>query len=164
MANVLELEAAIALRQAARRDGRLVVLTNGLFDLLHVGHLDYLERAGNLGDVLIVGVNSDLSARTFKGPGHPVVPAPERARLLAALCIVDVVVIFDEPTASELVRALQPDVYVKGGDYTNKPWPEREVALATGCRVELIPILEGHSTSTLVQSILASFGRQPDVG
>lgn len=158
MGRVMSVDAAAEYREQLRAAGKTVVFTNGLFDLLHIGHLNYLERARALGDKLIVGLNSDASSRALKGDAHPILPQEERGRLLAALKVVDVVVIFDDRTASALIRVLQPDIYVKGGDYALKNWPEREVALALGCDVKLIPFLKGHSTSKLVERILARFG------
>ncbi len=158
MGKVMSLQAAAEYRQVRRAASETVVFTNGLFDLLHVGHVDYLQRARALGDALIVGLNSDASARTLKGPAHPILPQDERSRLLAALCAVDAVVVFDGPTASDLIRTLAPDIYVKGGDYAKKSWPERETALTCGCRVELLPFLEGHSTTQIIARIVARFG------
>ncbi|MBN1314323.1 MAG: adenylyltransferase/cytidyltransferase family protein [Anaerolineales bacterium] len=154
MDNVLTLNTAIQYRQKHKLAGNTLVFTNGIFDLFHIGHLDYLERARKLGDVLIVGLNSDASTQELKGKNRPIVPQDQRARLLASLRIVDAVVIFEETTASDLLRALNPDVYVKGGDYAAKDWPEKQTALALGCRVELLPYLEGYSSSQLIESIL----------
>jgi rfaE bifunctional protein nucleotidyltransferase chain/domain len=159
MGRVMSLEVAVEYRRQLRTAGQTVVFTNGLFDLLHMGHLDYLQRARALGDSLIVGLNSDASSRALKGAAHPILSQEERSQLLAALRAVDAVVIFDELTASNLLRALEPDIYVKGGDYATKTWPERETALTLGCRVELIPFLEGHSTSRIVERIVARFGK-----
>jgi D-beta-D-heptose 7-phosphate kinase/D-beta-D-heptose 1-phosphate adenosyltransferase len=154
----MSIDAAAEYRAQLRVAGKTVVFTNGLFDLLHIGHLSYLERARTLGDILIVGLNSDESSRSLKGESHPIQPQEERAQLLAALNVVDVVVIFNEQTASQLIRALKPDIYVKGGDYARKTWPEREIALAMGCEVKLIPFLKGHSTTRLVEKIVSRFG------
>jgi rfaE bifunctional protein nucleotidyltransferase chain/domain len=136
-----------------RRQGRVIVFTNGHFDLLHVGHLDYLEKARNLGDVLFVGINGDESTRQLKGEGRPLVPAEERARLLAALRVVDGVILFEENTADSVIRALQPDIYVKGGDYHDKPLPERPTVEAYGGRVMLIDLVPERSTSALIRRI-----------
>ncbi|WP_029215301.1 adenylyltransferase/cytidyltransferase family protein [Kallotenue papyrolyticum] len=154
------------LRQQWRSEGRTVVLTNGVFDLLHLGHLQYLQAARALGDLLIVGLNSDASTRHIKGPQRPLVPQAERAALLLGLRPVDYVTIFDEPTAEALVAALQPDVYVKGGDYAvahapagaGKPLPEARIVAAYGGRVVLIPYLPGHSTSELIERIVQRYG------
>jgi rfaE bifunctional protein nucleotidyltransferase chain/domain len=155
-------------RCAIWRDaGERIVFTNGVFDLLHYGHLQYLMAARALGDHLIVGLNSDRSTRGNKGPLRPLVHEAERGALLAALRPVDGVVLFDEPTAEQLVTALRPDVYVKGGDYSisaagelppgSKPLPEAEIVRGYGGRIELIPYLPGHSTTELIALIMERF-------
>ena len=150
MGEVLELSAARDLRESLRETKQTLVFTNGHFDLLHIGHLDYLEKASQLGDALFVGVNGDASTTRLKGPGRPLVPAAERARLLAALMPVAAVIIFEADSADSLLRSLQPDIYVKGGDYADKPLPERPTVEAYGGRVELIEYLRGHSTTQLI--------------
>lgn len=163
MGRVWTLEQAVLARNQWRTAGIPVVFTNGHFDLLHVGHVEYLEQARALGGALIVGINGDDSSRRLKGPGRPIVPAVERARLIAALACVDGTVIFESDTASELLTALRPDWYVKGGDYaadntdgaTGHYWPERELALAYGAQVKIIPYRPGHSTSALIARIRA---------
>lgn len=142
---------ALARRRAA---GARVVLTNGAFDLLHVGHLRSLEQARAEGDLLVVGLNSDASIRAYKGPNRPIVPEAERAELLAGLACVDYVVIFEEPTAERLVARVRPDVYVKGADYVEKPLPERAIVEGYGGRVVLVPLEAGRSTSGLVAEIV----------
>lgn len=138
-----------------------LVFTNGIFDLLHVGHLDYLEKARALGAQLWVGLNSDESARRLKGARRPIIPQMERARLLLALRPVDSVIIFSDDTAIRLIQALKPEIYVKGGDYAPmpdqpiKPLPEREAVEAYGGRVVLIDYLPGRSTSALIAAIRA---------
>ena len=131
----------------------MLVLTNGHFDLLHVGHLDYLEKARALGDALFVAVNDDAATSRLKGPGRPIVPAVERVRLLAALKPVTMAFSFEGDTAAAVLEALQPDIYVKGGDYAHKPLPEREVVERYGGQVLLIDYLPDHSTSALIQKI-----------
>ena len=153
MSQPLTLEEAQALRDRLRREGETLVFTNGHFDLLHVGHLDYLAKARALGDALIVGLNGDAASERLKGQGRPIVPARERARLLAALIPVTAVVIFEEDTADGLLRALQPDIYVKGGDYAHKTLPERATVEGYGGLVKLIDYLEGHSTTALIKRI-----------
>lgn len=155
MGQILTLDEAVARRQALAAKHQVVVFSNGHFDLFHVGHLDYLEKARALGDALFVGVNDDASTRRLKGPGRPIIPAAERARLLAALDVIDVVVIFPGDTADTLITALAPDVYVKGGDYATKVLPERATVEALGGRVELIRFLPDHSTSDLIAAIKA---------
>ncbi len=135
--------------------GRSLVLTNGHFDLLHVGHLDYLEKARALGDALFVAVNDDASTTRLKGPGRPLVPATERARLLAALAPVTAAFVFTGDTAAEVVATLQPEVYVKGGDYAHKPLPERSTVEAYGGYVALIDYLPNHSTTALIDRVRA---------
>lgn len=144
-------------RQACARwqsRGSTVVLTNGCFDLLHVGHVRYLQQARALGR-LIVAVNSDASTRALKGPSRPIVPERERAELLSALRCVDLVTIFDDSTAEVILELLRPDVYVKGADYGpgGRALPEARVAERIGARVELIPLVEDRSTSALVETI-----------
>ncbi len=150
MGDILTLNAARQACATLREAGKTLVFTNGHFDLLHIGHLDYLEKASRLGDALYVGMNGDASTRRLKGPGRPLVPDAERARLLAALAPVAAVIIFEEDTADSLLRALQPDIYVKGGDYADKPLPERPTVEAYGGRVELIEYLRDHSTTQLI--------------
>lgn len=151
----LSLEEALRRREALRAAVQTLVFTNGHFDLLHVGHLDYLEKARALGDALFVGLNGDLSTEQLKGAGRPIVPANERARLLAALIPVTGVIVFDEPTADRLIQALQPEIYVKGGDYQHKVLPERSLVEAYGGQVVLIDYLPDHSTSELIRRIKA---------
>ena len=141
------------MRATLRQAGKTLVFTNGHFDLLHVGHLDYLEKARALGDALFVGVNGDESSRRLKGAGRPIVPAVERARLIAALRPVDGVIVFDDDTADALITALRPEIYVKGGDYAGKALPERAAVEACGGRVELIDFLPGRSTTRLIERI-----------
>jgi rfaE bifunctional protein nucleotidyltransferase chain/domain len=143
--------------------GQTVVLTNGCFDLLHVGHAWYLQQARALGDLLIVGLNSDASTRRLKGPRRPLTPQDERAAVLAALACVDYVTIFEENTAEALVVRLRPAIYVKGGDYAATPaaagkaLPEAAVVQGYGGRVEVLPYLPGHSTSELIARIVARY-------
>jgi len=158
---VVTLAELVRLRSAWRAAGRRVVFTNGAFDLLHVGHVRYLQAARQLGDLLIVGLNDDASVRGYKGPARPLVAADERAEILAALACVDYVVLFGEPTATRLVEALAPDVYAKGGDYraasgaAGKPLPEAAAARAGGGEVVIVPFVPGRSTSALIARIAA---------
>jgi rfaE bifunctional protein nucleotidyltransferase chain/domain len=130
--------------------GGVTVFTNGCFDLLHVGHLRYLQQARQLGDRLVVGVNSDASVRALKGPTRPIVTAVERAEMLAGLRCVDYVVIFDELTASSIITALKPAVYAKGGDYDVENLPEAPAVQAYGGVIQLVPFEPGHSTSSIL--------------
>jgi D-glycero-beta-D-manno-heptose 1-phosphate adenylyltransferase len=150
-------------RQAAewRSRGRRVVLANGCFDLLHVGHVRYLKAARGLGDALVVGLNSDASVRRLKGPGRPVIPADERAELIGALASVDLVVVFDEDSAEALIARLRPDVHAKGTDYTEESVPERAAVLAAGGRVAIAGDPKSHATRDLIAAIMARFGAGP---
>jgi len=130
-----------------------VVFTNGCFDLLHPGHIRTLEAARQLGDALVVGLNSDRGVRELKGPGRPILPERERAEILAALECVDAVVIFDEPTPREIIAALLPDVLVKGGDWAGDQIVGREEVEAAGGRVASIPVAPGYSTTAILQKI-----------
>ncbi len=130
--------------------GGVTVFTNGCFDLLHVGHLRYLQQARQLGDRLVVGVNSDASVRALKGPTRPIVTAVERAEMLAGLRCVDYVVLFDDLTASSVITALKPAVYAKGGDYDVENLPEAPAVQAYGGVIQLVPFVPGHSTSSIL--------------
>jgi D-glycero-beta-D-manno-heptose 1-phosphate adenylyltransferase len=152
-AGILSLHDAILQFGPAKRNGRRVVFTNGCFDLLHPGHIETLEKARSLGDVLVVGVNSDRSVREMKGTGRPILPERERAEILAALESVDAVVVFDEPTPKEIISALLPDVLVKGGDWASKQIVGREEVEAAGGKVISIPVLAGYSTSAILEKI-----------
>jgi D-glycero-beta-D-manno-heptose 1-phosphate adenylyltransferase len=130
-----------------RRHGETIVLANGCFDLLHVGHIRYLQGAKSLGEKLVVAINSDQSVAQLKGAGRPLMPAAERAEIVAALTDVDSVVIFDEPDVRALIREIRPDVQAKGTDYTRENVPERDEVLAYGGRVEIVGDPKDHSTS-----------------
>jgi rfaE bifunctional protein nucleotidyltransferase chain/domain len=151
--HLLTLAEALDRRQHLRDRGQTLVFTNGHFDLLHVGHVDYLEKARALGDALFVGVNADPATQQLKGSGRPLVPAHERARLVGALWCVDAAVIFEGATADGIIDALRPEIYAKGGDYAAKPLPERATVEGYGGRVVLIDVLPAHSTSALIARI-----------
>ena len=144
-------------REALRRAGRRLVVTNGCFDLLHVGHVTYLENARNHGEALLVGLNADGSVRALKGPGRPLNSEQDRAVVLAALQCVDGVFIFAEPRAVRFLGLAQPDLYAKGGDYTLETLnaEERQVVEQGGGRIVLIPLVPGKSTTGLIQKITA---------
>jgi len=144
---------AAALVERLRAAGKTIVFTNGVFDLLHVGHLRYLQHARGLGDALLIGLNSDRSVRDIKGPGRPITAEAERAEILEALACVDGVVIFDEATPYELIAALQPDVLVKGADWAEDAIIGRDIVEARGGRVVRVPIEPGRSTTELVERI-----------
>ena len=150
---------AAALAERLRAAGRRIVLANGCFDLLHVGHVRYLEEARRLGDVLIVGVNSDAAVARLKGAGRPLMPAVERVEILAALRPVDHVVVFDEDTADALIAAIKPDVHAKGTDYTADSVPERATAQAVGARTAITGDPKAHATRDVIATIVERFGK-----
>ena len=149
----MTIEGARRLVEELRAAGKTVVFTNGVFDLLHVGHLRYLQQARGFGDALIVGVNSDRSVRQNKGPGRPITAQAERAEVLAALACVDAVVIFDEETPRSLIMAIEPDVLVKGADWAEDAIVGRDIVEARGGRVVRVPVEPGHSTTKIVDRI-----------
>jgi D-glycero-beta-D-manno-heptose 1-phosphate adenylyltransferase len=148
---VLSRSAARELVQRLRASGKSVVFTNGVYDLLHPGHLRYLRAARAEGDALVVGVNSDRSVRAIKGPGRPIHPEDERAELIAALACVDAAVVFDEDTPHEILTALQPDVLVKGADWPMDQIVGRDVVEARGGRVVRVEVQPGHSSTKLIE-------------
>ena len=150
---VVDLDEAARQVHAARRAGAQVVLANGAFDLLHVGHLRYLEGARSAGDLLVVGINSDGSVRRLKGPGRPLFPQQERAELVAGLRAVDVVVIFEEDHVGTLLRRLRPEVHAKGTDYTPETVPERELVAAYGGQVLICGDPKDHASSSVIAQI-----------
>lgn len=154
------LEEAQARVAALRGAGKRIALANGIFDLLHVGHLRYLEGARALADSLVVAVNSDRSARALKGAGRPVVPEQERAELLAGLACTDLVLLFDQPDVREVIRALRPELHVKGTDYSPESIPEREEVQAYGGRVAVAGDPKDHSTSELLGRLGRSGGHR----
>jgi rfaE bifunctional protein nucleotidyltransferase chain/domain len=155
---LLSVDEAAALAERLRADGKRIVLANGCFDLLHVGHIRYLREARALGDALFVGLNSDPAVRRLKGPGRPLMPATERAELLAALRDVDHVVLFDDDTADRLVARLRPHVHAKGTDYTEDSVPERASVRAIGGQVAIAGDPKQHSTRDLIALIRERFG------
>jgi D-beta-D-heptose 7-phosphate kinase/D-beta-D-heptose 1-phosphate adenosyltransferase len=146
----MTLEAAIRYIDDIRRHGKIIVFTNGVFDLLHPGHVRYLTAARALGDALIVGVNSDRSVRAIKGPSRPITPEAERAEILSALKCVDAAVVFDEDTPADIIKAIQPDVLVKGADWAEDAIVGRDTVEARGGRVVRMPIEEGWSTTGIL--------------
>ena len=139
--------------QVLRDGGQKVVFTNGCFDILHAGHVRYLNKARSFGDCLVLGLNTDSSVSRIKGPSRPINSQLDRAEVVGALKSVDYVVFFDEPTAEELVRQVRPDVYVKGGDYTIETLPEGQIVLGYGGKVELVQLVEGRSTTSVIAKI-----------
>ena len=158
----------INIRDQLRASGKRVVLTNGCFDILHVGHVRYLQQARALGDCLVVGLNSDESVRRLKGEKRPFAPEQDRAEILAALECVDYVIIFEEDTAEQLVAELKPDIYAKGGDYSleakgndqnraGKNLPEAKVVTSYGGKVVILPLQIGYSTTDVIKTILERY-------
>jgi rfaE bifunctional protein nucleotidyltransferase chain/domain len=148
-ARILERNRLIARVAIARRGGARVVFANGCFDLLHVGHVRYLESAKGLGDLLVVGINSDEQVRRLKGEGRPFIPERERAEVIASLRAVDYVTVFHEPTVTELLLALRPDIHAKGTDYTEDSVPERDVVRSFGGRVQIVGDPKDHSSTEM---------------
>ena len=144
--------------QGARNEGKVVVTTNGCFDVLHVGHLRYLQAARTLGDLLVVGVNSDASVRALKGENRPLVSAAERAEMLAGLACVNYVTIFSESNPIALLSQLKPNIHVKGGDYTIDQLPERKVVEANDGKIVLGLNVPGKSTTDIIQIICERYG------
>ena len=140
--------------------GRRVVFTNGCFDLLHIGHIRYLEEAKALGGVLVVGVNSDSSVRRLKGPERPILPEGERMEILSGLECVDYVIPFDESTPLELITFLQPNLLVKGGDWTKETTVGKELVENLGGEVVILPFVGGRSTSSLIETILKRYAKR----
>jgi len=142
--------------------GKRIVFTNGCFDLLHIGHVRYLEKAKSLGDILVVGVNSDLSVRGLKGPRRPILPEGERTEILSGLQCVDYVILFDEPTPLDLISSLRPHLLVKGGDWPKEAIVGTEIVEGSGGEVVVIPFVEGASTSNLIDTILKRFPKNAE--
>lgn len=149
----MTLEAAVRYIDDIRRHGKIIVFTNGVYDLLHPGHVRYLQAARALGDALIVGVNSDRSVRAIKGPSRPITPEHERAEILSALRCVDAAVIFDEDTPADIIKAIQPDILVKGADWAENAIVGRDTVEARGGQVVRMPIEEGWSTTSIIKQV-----------
>jgi rfaE bifunctional protein nucleotidyltransferase chain/domain len=154
-ARILERNRLIARVAIARKGGARVVFANGCFDLLHVGHVRYLEAARSLGDVLVVGINSDEQVRRLKGEGRPFVPERERAETVASLRAVDYVTVFHEPTVTELLLSLKPDIHAKGTDYTEESVPERDVVRSYGGRVQIVGDPKDHSSTEMFGKVMS---------
>jgi rfaE bifunctional protein nucleotidyltransferase chain/domain len=151
--NILSREELVERVASSREAGARIVLANGCFDVLHVGHVRYLAGAKELGDVLIVGINSDEQVAAQKGPGRPVLPAVERAEIVASLEPVTYVTIFEEPTVEQLLLALKPDIHAKGTDYTTDTVPERDVVRSYGGQVAIVGDPKDHSTSEIISRL-----------
>jgi D-beta-D-heptose 7-phosphate kinase/D-beta-D-heptose 1-phosphate adenosyltransferase len=157
MNNILNIENITSLRNRLRAEGRKVVFTNGCFDILHAGHVDYIRKAKALGDILIVGINSDASIRRIKGEKRPIVEEADRAELVASLKAVDYVTVFDEDTPGNLISALVPDVLVKGADWSVENIVGRDVVEENGGRVETVKFVSTLSTSKIIETIIERY-------
>jgi rfaE bifunctional protein nucleotidyltransferase chain/domain len=142
-----------ALRAQWRAEGRKVVFTNGCFDILHRGHVEYLSKASDMGDVLVVGLNTDASVKRLKGESRPINDEQARALILASLGFVDAVVLFDEDTPYELIKAIRPDVLVKGADYKPEEIVGYDIVTSYGGKVETVPLVEGYSTTSIISNL-----------
>jgi rfaE bifunctional protein nucleotidyltransferase chain/domain len=152
-APIVDRDELVELAVGARRRGETIILANGCFDVLHVGHIRYLVGAKALGGFLVVGINSDEQVRKLKGENRPVQPEIERAEMIASIRGVDAVTIFPEPNVEDLIRALRPDIHAKGTDYTQENVPEREVVLSVGGRVAIVGDPKDHSSSEIISSM-----------
>jgi rfaE bifunctional protein nucleotidyltransferase chain/domain len=151
--HILDLEQLIERIKTARANGARIVMANGCFDVLHVGHIRYLEAAKALGDILIVAINADEQARLLKGKDRPILPEDQRAEIVSSLEAVDLVTIFAEPTVKELLLALKPDIHAKGTDYTEETVPERDVVRSFGGQVAIVGDPKNHSSSEMIGKI-----------
>jgi rfaE bifunctional protein nucleotidyltransferase chain/domain len=147
---ILDRESLVFRVNAAKKEGKTIVLANGCFDVLHAGHVRYLEGARALGNLLVVGINSDGQVSRLKGEGRPILPERDRSEIVASLEAVDLVTIFDEPTVAELLLAIRPDIHAKGTDYTEESVPERDVVRSFGGTVRIVGDPKNHSTSELI--------------
>lgn len=143
-----------------RRVGKTIVFTNGCFDIVHAGHISYLEKARRLGDVLFVGMNTDSSIREYKGDKRPINPLADRIRVLAALKMIDHIVPFAEKTPERLLRIVRPDIDVKGGDYTIETLPEAPIVKQYGGKIVIIPLFANHSTTTIIKKVVEAYGEK----
>jgi len=150
---ITKLNELIELIKEQKKHGKKIVTTNGCFDIIHVGHVKYLKQAKELGDILVIGLNTDESVKRLKGPTRPVNNEDDRAEVLSSLISVDYVVLFNEDTAVELLSKIQPDIYAKGGDYTLDTLPETETVHNSGGKVVFIPFVEGKSTTNIIERI-----------
>jgi D-beta-D-heptose 7-phosphate kinase/D-beta-D-heptose 1-phosphate adenosyltransferase len=156
--NIQELKNVVGM---CRNREQKIVFTNGCFDLLHLGHIQYLQQAKELGDVLVLGLNSDSSVRKLKGPQRPLISEQQRAQILAALDCIDYITVFSELDPLNLIRAVEPDVLVKGGDYKPEEVVGREIVETSGGKVVIVPLIENLSTSAIVQNIIEKYTEHP---
>lgn len=152
-APILDRDELVSRLEAERAAGKVIVLANGCFDLVHVGHMRYLEGASRLGDCLVVGINADDQVSALKGEGRPFIPGHERAEMVSALRCVDYVTVFPEPTVTELIRAIRPDFHAKGTDYTEDSVPEKDIVAECGGRVAIVGDPKDHSSTELIERV-----------
>jgi D-beta-D-heptose 7-phosphate kinase/D-beta-D-heptose 1-phosphate adenosyltransferase len=157
MGRVVDIDELLVIRERLREEGRGVVFTNGCFDIIHCGHVEYLNKAKQLGDVLVVGVNSDNSMRRIKGELRPIVPQEDRTLILSNLCSVDYVCVFEEDTPAHIISALVPDILVKGSDWSIDRIVGRDVVEAAGGKVMPIKLTPDHSTTNIIETILSRY-------
>lgn len=157
MGQFLQFETLLKLIEELKAQGKTIVTTNGCFDIIHVGHLNYLSQAKLCGDILIVGVNSDKSVQTIKGPSRPINNEHDRAMLLAGLCCVDYVFLFDEDTPRTFLNKIKPNVHIKADDYSVKNLPEAETVFKLGAQLKFIPLTHGHSTTDIIDKIVVNY-------
>lgn len=150
---IVSLEEAIKRAEDWQKEGKKIVFTNGCFDIVHLGHIDYLEKARNLGDKLILGLNTDASVKRLKGESRPVVNEYARSRMMAAFEFIDAVILFDEPTPLEVIQEIQPDILVKGDDYVVETIVGADFVMGKGGEVKTIPLVKGYSTTSLIEKI-----------
>ncbi len=160
MGRIVSIDEIVKIRDKLKKEGKKIVFTNGCFDILHRGHVEYLAKAKELGDVLIVGLNSDSSVRQIKGEGRPIVPQEDRAIILSSLYFVDYVVIFEEQTPYELISKIVPDVLVKGNDWSAENVVGKDIVEANGGEVVLIELTPNRSTTSIIKTVLERFCRQ----
>ena len=158
---ILDISQLSSIVKSLKQAGKRIVFTNGCFDIIHAGHVRYLKEARNLGDVLVVGLNSDESVRTIKGINRPIVPQGERAEVLSSLRDVDYVVIFNEPDPYNTIAALKPDILVKGGDWRIEDIIGRDIVESCGGKVCTIPFIEGASSSRIIENIINKYKPNP---
>jgi rfaE bifunctional protein nucleotidyltransferase chain/domain len=160
MDKVIGIKEIKGLNRVLKDKGKRIVFTNGCFDIIHRGHIEYLKRAKTFGDVLIIGVNSDISMRMIKGAGRPITPLEDRLYILSQFTFVDFLIPFDEETPEHLIRELLPDVLVKGGDYAEDEVVGKEIVKAHGGDVRIVPYIKGKSSSALIERILKCYGHK----
>ena len=159
MGRIVKIDELLSIIERERKDRKKIVFTNGCFDILHIGHISYLKMAKELGDILIVGINSDRSVKLLKGNNRPIMNEYERATIISSLYFVDYVIIFDELRPNSLIKAIKPDVHVKGGDYKAESLPEYPIVTSYGGKVVICPYINNRSTSEIIKTIVSRFSR-----